>query len=116
MSGKDPDVSVFTALYSSFYDAPGGAEEELHEILHKIAGELRLAVRDEFYVAIRSGRLMEHRTKGGRHHNFFGIGFGACGFSLDGLFIGAGGGSEFHNAYAFTLGYYASLDGRRMRF
>ena len=36
IDGKDPNVSVPVAIFQSFYDAPGGFKEEMHEITYSI--------------------------------------------------------------------------------
>ena len=36
VAGKDPNVSVPVAIFQSFYDAPGGFKEEMHEISYAI--------------------------------------------------------------------------------
>jgi len=111
-SGRDPDVSVFTALYSSFYDAPGGFSEEMHEILHKIGTEFRLNAGDKFYAALRAGRLMEHKTKGVRQYTTLGMGLGFSGFSLDSKYIVGPEYTALNKTWAVTLGYRYFLDGR----
>jgi hypothetical protein len=107
--GGDVDVSVFTALYSSFYDAPGGFKEEMHEILHKIGSEIRLDINPKFYVAMRAGRFMEHRTKGNRNYTTLGMGLGYFGFSLDSKYIIASGSSPLDKTWAITFGYSTLL-------
>lgn len=72
----DSDISIFQALYRSFYNAPGGFKEELHEIRHKIGSEIRLNYDDIFYTALRLGRSMEHATKGSRTYTTMGYGVG----------------------------------------
>ena len=77
--GKDPDRGVFNALYTSFYDAPGGPEEELHEVM--------VASGIEYWydrmVAVRAGYFYEHETKGGRKYITLGIGGRYRGIKLD---------------------------------
>jgi coproporphyrinogen III oxidase-like Fe-S oxidoreductase len=100
----------------SFYDAPGGFREEMHEIMHKVGTEVRINYQNKLYAAIRMGRIMEHSTKGNRKFNTIGIGVGAFGFTLDGKFIIASAVTPLHNTYAITLGFCANLDGKPMRF
>jgi len=81
--GRDPDRSVFNALYSSFYDAPDGFKEELREI--------NLSTGIEYWcyntVAIRAGYFHEHATKGGRKYLTFGLGGKYKGIELDGAYL-----------------------------
>jgi hypothetical protein len=110
LKGRDPDVSVFTALYSSFYDAPGGFSEEMHEILHKIGTEFRLNAGDKYYVAYRAGMLIEHKTKGNRQYTTLGMGLGFAGFSLDSKYIAGTENTGLNKTWAITLGYCRNLD------
>jgi hypothetical protein len=73
ISGKDPDISPFRALYQSFYDAPGGFKEEWHEIIHKIGNEYRITYKDKYHLAFRWGISREHQTKGNRKYNYSGV-------------------------------------------
>lgn len=70
ISGKDPNVSVVSGLFRSFFDAPGGFKEELRE--------LQLSFGTEYWYnqqfALRAGYFHEHRLKGNR--KFFTIGAG----------------------------------------
>jgi hypothetical protein len=113
IKGRDPDVSVFTALYSSFYDAPGGFREEMHEIMHKIGTEFRLNASDKFYAAFRAGRLMEHKTKGYRQYTTLGMGLGFSGFSLDSKYIAGPENTGLNKTWAVTLGYCMNLDNHK---
>lgn len=81
--GYDTDISSFKALYQSFYDAPGGFEEEINEIIHKFGSEFRLGYKDYVFIAFRHGRHMEHESKGNRNYQTFGYGIGLFGFTVD---------------------------------
>lgn len=70
IAGYDSDVSVATGMFQSFYDAPGGIEEELHEINYSVGLEYWYA--EQF--AVRAGYFHEHATKGNR--KFFTTGLG----------------------------------------
>ena len=66
----DPNASVTSAMIRSFYDAPGGAKEEWHEIMWSAGLEY-------WYVkqfALRAGYFYENKTKGNR--KFFTVGLG----------------------------------------
>ncbi|MCU0362738.1 MAG: type IX secretion system outer membrane channel protein PorV [Bacteroidales bacterium] len=79
IAGKDPNVSVPVAIFQSFYDAPGGLSEELHEIMY--ATGLEYWYNDQF--AIRGGYFHEHETKGNRKYFTAGAGFRLKVFTLD---------------------------------
>lgn len=115
MKGKDPDISSFRALYQSFYDAPGGYKKELHEIIHKVGGEVRLNYENMLYIAIRLGRYMMHETKGNMKYNTQGIGIGVYGFTLDIKRMGANY-KPIDETFGYTLGFRCNLDGELFRF
>jgi hypothetical protein len=79
VDGKDPNVSVPLAIFQSFYDAPGGFSEELHEIMYSIGAEYWY--NNQF--AIRGGYFNEHETKGNRKYFTAGAGFRMNVFSID---------------------------------
>ncbi|HEX3009553.1 MAG TPA: type IX secretion system outer membrane channel protein PorV [Bacteroidales bacterium] len=68
--GKDPDVSVVQGIFQSFYDSPGGFEEELREITYSVG--LEYWYRKQF--ALRAGYFHENEYKGNR--KFFTMGVG----------------------------------------
>ena len=110
LDGYDSDISSFRALYQSFYDAPGGFEEELNEIKHKFGSELRFSYSDIVYFAFRHGRQIEHETKGNRKYQTFGYGIGAFGFMLDYMKIKAENNSPLDGTWAISFGYRINLD------
>lgn len=70
-AGKDPtNVSVASALFSSWSDAPAGFKEELKEFTYSVGGEYWY----DKQFAIRTGYFHEAATKGNR--KFFTIGAG----------------------------------------
>ncbi len=77
--GKDPNVSVPVGMIQSFYDAPGGFEEELHEI--SIAAGVEYWYDKQF--ALRAGYFHEHATKGNRKFFTLGAGLRYNVFGLD---------------------------------
>lgn len=79
VDGKDPNVSVPVAIFQSFYDAPGGFSEEMHEIMYSIGAEYWY--NNQF--AIRGGYFNEHETKGNRKYFTAGAGFRMNIFTLD---------------------------------
>lgn len=68
--GKDPNVSVATALFTSWIDAPGGFREELKEFTYSLGMEYWY----DKQFAIRAGYFHEAETKGNR--KFFTVGAG----------------------------------------
>jgi len=115
LKGKDPKISPFKALYQSFYDAPGGFKEEMHEIIHKFGGEIRSSYSDIMYFAFRVGRFMEHESKGNRKYNTIGFGIGLYGFTVDYR------NSSTNNIYygdnrIFEIGFKTNLNGKLFRF
>jgi hypothetical protein len=79
VDGKDPNVSVPVAIIHSFYDAPGGFKEELHEITYSLG--LEYWYNNQF--AIRGGYFHENETKGNRKYFTAGAGFKLKGFTID---------------------------------
>ncbi len=70
-AGMNPNVNVPQGMIQSFYDAPGGAAEEFHEI--DISGGAEYSYDNRF--AFRSGFFYENPTKGGREYITLGAGF-----------------------------------------
>jgi hypothetical protein len=79
IAGKDPNVSVPVAIFQSFFDAPGGFKEELHEITYSFGAEYWY--NNQF--AIRGGYFHENETKGNRKYFTAGAGFRLNGFTVD---------------------------------
>jgi hypothetical protein len=79
IDGKDPNVSVPVAIFQSFYDAPGGFKEEIHEITTSIGVEYWY--NNQF--AIRTGYFHENASKGNRKYFTAGAGFKLKGFTID---------------------------------
>jgi hypothetical protein len=77
--GKDPDRSVPSALFTSFFDAPGGFSEELSEIA--VSGGFEYCYYRRFF--IRSGYFYEHPEKGNRQHFAAGVGFRVQSLQID---------------------------------
>lgn len=79
IAGKDPNVAVPVAIFQSFYDAPGGFNEEIHELTWSIGAEY---LYNNIF-AVRSGYFHEHETKGNRKYFTAGAGFRLNAFTLD---------------------------------
>jgi hypothetical protein len=71
LAGQNPNVPVPEGMIQSFYDAPGGALEEFHEIDYATGFEYWY---DKQFAA-RTGFFYENPTKGGREYITFGAGF-----------------------------------------
>mgnify|MGYP003340065417 FL=1 len=69
-AGNFRTLSVPAGIISSFSDAPGGAKEELHELMYSAGTEYWY--KSQF--AIRAGYFNEHATKGNRKYLTAGIG------------------------------------------
>lgn len=79
IAGKDPNVAVPVAIFQSFFDAPGGFKEELHEITYSLGTEYWY--NNQF--AIRGGYFHENETKGNRKYFTAGAGFRLKIFTID---------------------------------
>jgi hypothetical protein len=79
VAGKSPNVSVPVAIFQSFYDAPGGFSEELHEITYSFGTEYWY--NKQF--ALRCGYFHENASKGNRKYFTAGAGVRMNIFSLD---------------------------------
>jgi hypothetical protein len=78
-AGKDPDVGIVRGMIQSFYDAPGGAAEELKEINYSFGLEYWYAKQ----FSIRAGYFNESATKGNRKYLTVGAGLRYSVFGLD---------------------------------
>jgi len=77
--GMDPNRSVGNAIFSSWYDAPGGFTEEMREFY--IGTGVEYVYDKKFFV--RGGYFYEHATKGNRKYFTLGAGFKYNVFALD---------------------------------
>jgi Type IX secretion system protein PorV len=101
IAGYDPDVSVPEGLIQSFYDAPGGWEEELHEIKYSVGLEYWYA--NQF--AVRGGYFHEHATKGNRKYFSLGAGIKLNVFTIDfSYLLPVKQNNPLANTIRFTLG------------
>lgn len=96
------------ALYSSWYDAPGGMEEEWHEVMWSLGAEYVYA--EKFFV--RGGYFYEHEMKGNRKFFSVGAGFEMNVFALDvSYLIPTTPNSPLANTLRFSLSF--GVDGIR---
>jgi hypothetical protein len=107
-AGKDPNVSVPVAIFQSFYDAPGGFKEELHEITYSFGTEYWY--NNQF--AIRAGYFHENETKGNRKYFTAGAGFRLNGFTLDFSYLMP---TVQNHPLARTLRFSLSFDSSALR-
>ncbi len=114
VDGKDPDISPFRAVYQSFYDAPDGFSEEMHEILHKIGLEFRANIEQHIYIALRAGAVIQHETKGPGKYRTLGAGLGVYGFTVDYKRIFSQN-PALDKTWALAIGFRTNLD-RMFRF
>lgn len=100
--GFDPNVSVPVGMIQSFYDAPGGFKEELHEVM--IGGGVEYWYREQF--SVRGGYFHEHNTKGNRKYFTFGIGLKMNVFEMDFAYlVPIVATNPLANTLRFTLGF-----------
>lgn len=107
--GKDPNVSVVSGLFQSFYDAPGVPDkngnrsvfkEELQEITYALGMEYWY--RKQF--AIRAGYFHENQYKGNRKFFTLGLGLRLNVFGLDfSYLIPTHANNPLANTLRFTL-------------
>ena len=77
--GMDPNVSPFTGMIQSFYDAPGGFSEEMKEFIWVIGAEYWY----DKQFAVRAGYFHESEMKGNRQFFTLGAGLRYNVFGLD---------------------------------
>lgn len=73
------DKSLLSGIFGSFGDAPGGAGEELKELMYSVG--LEYWYNDQF--AVRAGHYNEHSTKGNRKFVTVGVGLKYSVFGLN---------------------------------
>lgn len=103
IKGKDPDVSVPQGMIQSFYDAPGGMKEELHEISYSLGFEYLYSKQ----FAIRTGYFTEDKTKGNRKYFTLGAGLKYNILNLDFAYLipQSGQNNPMANTVRFTLSF-----------
>jgi hypothetical protein len=102
LQGMNPDVAVLTGAFQSFYDAPGGAKEELQEIMWS-AG-LEYTYDNMFF--IRGGYYHENQFKGNRTFYSAGLGFKLNVMSMDvSYLIPTDSASPLANTLRFSLSF-----------
>ena len=101
--GYDNNVSLTKGIIQSFYDAPGGFSEEMHEITYSIGTEYWY--REQF--AIRAGYFNESQSKGNRKYFTVGFGFKLNVLGLDFAYLipSSGRNNPLANTMRFSLNF-----------
>ncbi|HEX2976111.1 MAG TPA: PorV/PorQ family protein, partial [Bacteroidales bacterium] len=107
-AGRDSNVSVPVAFFTSFFDAPGGFKEELREIT--LSPGLEYWYNNVF--ALRGGYFYENETKGNRKYFTAGAGFRVKMFTLDFSYLMP---TAQNNPLAHTLRFSLSFDFNSLR-
>jgi hypothetical protein len=102
-AGKDPHRGIAEGLFGSFSDAPGGAKEELREIILQAGVEYWY---DKLF-AVRAGYFHENKTKGGRQFFTMGIGvkYNVFGFDFAYLIPTVPRNNPLQNTLRFSLSF-----------
>jgi hypothetical protein len=108
IKGKNPNVSVPVAIFQSFFDAPGGFKEELHEITYSFG--IEYWYNNQF--AVRGGYFYEDPTKGNRKYFTAGAGFRLKAFTLDFSYLMP---VAQNNPLAHTLRFSIAFDFNSLR-
>jgi hypothetical protein len=108
IKGKNPNVSVPVAIFQSFFDAPGGFKEELHEITYSFG--IEYWYNNQF--AVRGGYFYEDPTKGNRKYFTAGAGFRLKAFTLDFSYLMP---VAQNNPLAHTLRFSIAFDSNSLR-
>jgi hypothetical protein len=100
---KRSDMSVPSAIFGSFSDAPGGFKEEIKEITY--SGGLEYWYDNQF--ALRAGYFHESATKGNRQYATVGLGLRFNVFGLDAAYLipANSQNSPLQNTFRFTLSF-----------
>lgn len=109
IKGRNPNRSVFNALFTSLYDAPNGYKEELQEIIHHIGTELDIYVKKDFKFAIQFGRTLENKYKGDRNYQTIGLGVEMYSFNFNYSRSFSNEKSYFNNKEMYSLGYIIKI-------
>ena len=102
LAGMNPNVGVIQGVFQSFYDAPGGIEEELNELMYSIGGEYWY----DRQFAFRFGYFHEHETKGNRKYFTIGSALKLNVFQIDFAYLipaNSSVRSPLENTMRFTL-------------
>ncbi|HEX2394796.1 MAG TPA: type IX secretion system outer membrane channel protein PorV, partial [Bacteroidales bacterium] len=103
IAGKQIPSSLPQSWIQSFYDAPGGFDEEMKEIMLSVG--LEYWYREQF--AIRGGYFHENEMKGNRKYFALGIGLRLNVFFIDYSYLvsTSGRNNPLANTMRFTIGF-----------
>jgi len=97
------NTSVVEGIFRSFYDAPNGFKEELHELYYSAGSEY--IYNNRFFV--RGGYYYEHPKKGDRQYFNLGLGFKYSIFNIDfSYLIPVKSKSALEGTMRFSLNFY----------
>ncbi len=105
---EEQNISVPEAIFTSFYDAPGGFIEELHEITYSYGAEYWY----NNIFALRAGYFHENQYKGKRQFFTAGAGFRMSGFTIDFSYLMP---LTLNHPLARTLRFSLSFDSSALR-
>lgn len=74
---------LMKAVFQSFSDAPGGATEELHELIHHLGAGCQVIIQKKFSAGFNLGAFFENENKGARKYFQFAPSVGLFGFFAD---------------------------------
>ncbi len=109
VAGKNPDVGIASAIFQSFYDAPGVLDANgKRNVIKEEIREINLAFGTEYWYdkqfALRFGYFHEHATKGNRKFLTFGAGLKYNVFGLDlAYLVATQQRNPLGNTFRFTL-------------
>ncbi len=101
IKGKDPNVSVPSGIFQSFYDAPGGVHEEIQELSYAVGAEYNY--NKHFF--LRSGYFYEDPMKGNRQYFTAGAGVRYRSLHIDTSYLIAEKQSPLNNTLRFSLSF-----------
>ena len=101
-----PNKGVLEGMFSSFGDAPGGFQEELHELMYSLGAEYWY--NNQF--AVRAGYYNEHKTKGNRKYFTAGLGVKYDIFGLNFSYLVPSGTGIQRNPLSNTLRFTLTFD------
>ncbi|HEX2921357.1 MAG TPA: type IX secretion system outer membrane channel protein PorV [Bacteroidales bacterium] len=108
IDGKNPDVAVPVAFFTSWFDAPGGIGEELRELT--FSPGIEYWYNNQF--AVRGGYFHESQTKGNRKYFTVGAGLRLKAFAIDFSYLMP---LAQNHPLANTLRFSLSFDIKSMR-
>ncbi len=102
VQGKDPNVSVPTGIFQSFYDAPGGFKQQVQQVSYALG--LEYDYNHQFF--LRSGYFYENPNQGNRRYFTLGAGVKYNVFNLDLAYLVSDRQNPLANTIRFSLNFY----------